>query len=202
MEDRIKLLLKLVIFCIANRKLKVFLPGTVLPYGNLEKGQSLSKAAKKIFLEWLTFDLSYGYLEQLYTFSYPTEPSVAVTYYILLPPLLAGKIKSSDWKEKKDLKKSILDREIIIYAIQRLRWKVEYTNVVYSLLPEKFTLSELQQTYEAILRTKLDKRNFRKKILSLGLLSASGKKKLIGPARPAEIYEFKTKKPFTVKVFS
>ena len=93
------------------------------------------------------------------------------------------------------------DKEIISYAVQRLQWKIEYTNVVYSLLPREFTLSELQLTYEAILGKELDKRNFRKKILFLKLLKDTGKKRTGTVARPASVYEFRKRSPVRVKVF-
>ena len=96
----------------------------------------------------------------------------------------------------------VTDRNIIKYAVQRLQWKIEYTNVVYSLIPFEFTLSRLQTTYEAILGKTLDKRNFRKKILSLGLLKKTGKILKGFKARPALVYGFRKRTPVMVKVFS
>ena len=63
---------------------------------------------------------------------------------------------------------------VAAYARQRLEWKLAYTNVVWSLLPRRFALTELQKVYEAVLDRKLDKRNFRKKILALGLVEPVG----------------------------
>ena len=70
-----------------------------------------------------------------------------------------------------------------------------------SLLPEKFTLSELQTAYETVLSKPLDKRNFRKKILALGLVTASGEKSMGGRHRPAMLYRFESKTPELVEVF-
>ena len=84
--------------------------------------------------------------------------------------------------------------------MQRLRWKIEYTNIVYSLLPKEFTFGELQKVYEAILGRTMDKRNFRKKILSLGILTDTGKKKTQGRSRPAEVYRFKSREMTYVEV--
>jgi 8-oxo-dGTP diphosphatase len=69
---------------------------------------------------------------------------------------------------------------------------------VYALLPREFTLTTLQTTYEIILNRKLDKRNFRKKILSLNLISAVGKKVGGVPNRPAELYRFIRQQPHIV----
>ena len=91
--------------------------------------------------------------------------------------------------------------EILDYALQRLQWKVQYTNVMWSLLPRKFTLSQLQNAYETVLNRALDKRNFRKKILSLGLVSPSGELSTGGRHRPAMLYRFETKRPEIVEVF-
>lgn len=60
--------------------------------------------------------------------------------------------------------------DIIQYAYQRLKWKMEYTNVARNILPERFTLRELQAVYEMIFQKAFDKRNFRKKILSMELI--------------------------------
>lgn len=61
-------------------------------------------------------------------------------------------------------------KKIVEYAIQRLKWKMEYTNVAQYILPKKFTLRQLQDVYETILDQQIDVRNFRKKIEKLGLV--------------------------------
>jgi 8-oxo-dGTP diphosphatase len=104
------------------------------------------------------------------------------------------------WRVYHDLSATHQEFSIISYAVQRLRWKIEYTNVVYSLLSREFTLSDLQKVYEAILGKFIDKRNFRKKILSLHFLQPTRKIK-IGRARPALFYTFKEKKPVIVNIF-
>jgi 8-oxo-dGTP diphosphatase len=86
------------------------------------------------------------------------------------------------------------------YALQRLRWKLEYTNIVYSLLPRDFTLTELQRVYETILDRPLDKRNFRKKMLSLGMLQATPSVVKIGAHRPARLYRFRRRSPMIIEV--
>jgi 8-oxo-dGTP diphosphatase len=84
---------------------------------------------------------------------------------------------------------------VIDYALRRLRAKLEYSNVAYSLLPAEFTLSQLQRVYEAILGRPLDKRNFRKRMLSLGLVEATGHTATEGRHRPAQMYRFRERKP-------
>jgi 8-oxo-dGTP diphosphatase len=76
------------------------------------------------------------------------------------------------------------------YAIQRLRRKIEYTNVAQYILPKKFTLSELQKVYEIILGQKIDVRNFRKKVDKLGLVKETGEKEVGVKYRPAKLYTF------------
>src|SRR5205823_807731 len=90
--------------------------------------------------------------------------------------------------------------EMVRYGVQRLRYKLEYTNAVYSLLPERFTLSDLQESYEAILGRKLDPRNFRKRILSLGLLASTGEVRRGEAHRPARLYRFRDRTPRVIQV--
>ena len=85
-------------------------------------------------------------------------------------------------------------RKIIDYAIERLRNKLEYTTAGFKLLPEQFTLSELQAVYEAILGKKLDKRNFRKKVLGFDLLLPLKETQLTCRHRPAQLFRFDTDK--------
>jgi 8-oxo-dGTP diphosphatase len=80
--------------------------------------------------------------------------------------------------------------EIVTYAIRRLRYKLEYTAVGFELLPNNFTLTELQQTYEIILGENLDKRNFRRRILQAGIIEATPHKRS-GEGRPARLYRYR-----------
>ena len=84
-------------------------------------------------------------------------------------------------------------------ALARLRGKLTYTNLVYTLLPRAFTLGELQEMYEAILGRPLDRRNFRKKVLSLGLLRPLGRLRR-GPHRPAALHAFRHRRPMVVEI--
>ena len=79
--------------------------------------------------------------------------------------------RQARWYPMDELPKLAFDHsEIIAYALRRLRYKLEYTAAGFELLPEEFTLSELQRTYEMILGESLDKRNFRRRILEAGII--------------------------------
>jgi 8-oxo-dGTP diphosphatase len=96
------------------------------------------------------------------------------------------------WVSVDRLPKLAFDHKSIVeYAVLRLRAKASYSNIVYSLMPIKFRLSELQNIYEIIINAKLDKRNFRKRMLATGLLQETGKKDAAGAHRPAMLYKFK-----------
>ena len=164
---------------------------------------SLNKIAKNVIERIAGSVINEGYLEQLYTFSHPFEHmmEVDVVYYYLLSAAEINKDHLKSFIPVSELSGKIAEYGIISYAIQRLRWKIEYTNVVYSLLSREFTLSELQKIYETILGKRLDKRNFRRKILTLGLLRPSGGRKTGLKARPAKLYAFRKRQPAMVKVF-
>ena len=78
---------------------------------------------------------------------------------------------------------------IIEYAHQRLRNKLDYTNVGFELLPDRFTLTELQMVHEAILGEALDKRNFRRKIIQKGIVKPTKEWRQTG-RKPAQLYRF------------
>ena len=83
-----------------------------------------------------------------------------------------------------------VDRQIVEYALTRLRAKIGYTTIAFHLMPIEFTLSELQRTYETILGMPLDKRNFRRRILASGLVSPTAGRRVGANHRPAALYQF------------
>jgi 8-oxo-dGTP diphosphatase len=83
---------------------------------------------------------------------------------------------------------------ILETAVERLKGKVRYQPIGFELLPPKFTLSQLQHLYEAVLGTELDKRNFRKKVLSFDLLVALKETQMVGRHRPAQLFRFDAEK--------
>jgi 8-oxo-dGTP diphosphatase len=137
-------------------------------------------------------------VEQLYTFDTvardPRGHAVSVTYLGLgkdLEPGLSNITQNPQSFPLSALPKLAYDHEHIIdYAYQRLQAKVSYTNAIHALLPLKFTLSQLQSAYEAVLGHELDKRNFRKKFLSLNMIEETAEMHQDGAHRPARLYKF------------
>ena len=181
-------------------------PGAwALPGGLVRDDESLDDAAARELFERTGLDDVY--LEQLYTFGRPDrDPAarvVSVAYVGLIPD--AGRFPGSHarpiaWCSVRRVPALAYDHgEVVRMAVARLRAKLQYTNLVYTLLPATFTLSELQAVYEAILGRRLDRRNFRKKILSTGLLAALGRQRR-GAHRPATLYRFRRRRPMTVAI--
>jgi len=138
------------------------------------------------------------YLEQLYTFGDPKRDPrgrvITVAYYALVPPtqaLQAGTdAADAAWFPIADLPPLAFDhRKIVEYAHQRLRNKLDYTSVGFELLPDKFTLPELQRVHEAILGRELDKRNFRRRIVQQGIVRSLKEWQHTG-RKPAQLYRF------------
>jgi len=216
-KQNIKLAVDNCIFTIINNELhilliqmtkKPFANMWALPGGLIKANENLDKAALRILKE--ETNVSDIYLEQLYTFGKaerdPLGRVISVAYFALIPfeglsLKTLPKYQAVKWWKYSNLPNLAYDHtEIAKYAKKRLAWKISYSNVVWSLLPEKFTLGQLQRVYEAILDKKLDKRNFIKKILTLDLIAKVGQKTLLGAYRPAELYKFKTKKPIMLDI--
>ncbi len=139
------------------------------------------------------------YLEQLYTFGEPQRDPrsrvITVVYYALLRQDQLH-IQTTGGREAQlfgmyHLPDLAFDHAAILkYTLQRLRGKLEYTNVGFQLLASEFTLSELQDVYEAILNRRLDKRNFRKKLLLTRIVEPTQHTRMGGQHRPAQLYRF------------
>ena len=139
------------------------------------------------------------FLEQLYTFGDPgRDPRgrvITIAYYALAAAdqitLAAGAdAAEAGWFPLRALPALAFDHQKILdYAVGRLRNKLEYTTVGFELLPQKFTLVELQAVYEAILGRRLDKRNFRRKIALLRILKPLREWRKTG-RKPAQLYRF------------
>ncbi len=170
-----------------------------LPGGFLQPAESLDDAAaRKLREETGVQDV---YLEQLYSFyDLDGRGSVVVTYFALVDSRQAKLASREGWQPawaavSRLPTLAFQNEQVIDYAVQRLQAKLEYTNVAYSLLPERFRLSQLQNVYEAILGRELDKRNFRRRMVSRGLILATGRVVAEGAHRPAQLYMFRERRP-------
>ena len=143
------------------------------------------------------------YFEQLFTTSGldPShEPTVAVAYFALVDAprvrLRQEEAWLPQWHRVDALPALAFDNNHVIdQAVARVGAKLEYTNIAYGLLPERFTLRELQSTYEAIFGRPLDRRNFRKRMLSTGLIEPTTERRRDGAHRPALLYRFTAREP-------
>ncbi|MFH0868996.1 MAG: NUDIX domain-containing protein [archaeon] len=202
----------LVVFAVIENDLKVLLikrgrePFSgmwCLPGGFVRVDESVESAAMRELKE--ETGVSDVYLEQLYTFGNPKRDPrgrvITVAYYALvdsskIKPHVTGDegIESVQWFSVKELPKLGFDHdEIFHYALKRLRYKLEYTAVGLELLPELFTMTDIQNLYEIILGAKVDKRNFRKKMHLMNIVEATHHVKK-GQHRPAILYKFKESK--------
>ena len=169
-----------------------------LPGGIVSVGESLEQAFDRILKS--KTNIEGVYKEQLYTFGDPNRDKrghvLSIAYYALFSAEIL--YHDADLTRVAIVPVSNLSKEnclydhfaIVSYAHERLAYKLEYTNVAQNILPEKFTLSQLQRVYELILSRPIDKRNFRKKILSLGIVRELPEKTKMGTRRPATLYEF------------
>jgi 8-oxo-dGTP diphosphatase len=183
-----------------ERGLEPFKGRWALPGGFVRVDETLDAAARRELEE--ESGLTNVFLEQLYSFGAvdrdPRERVVSVAYYALVKlsehsAKAATDAANAKWFPVSKAPKLAFDHAgILSTAIERLKGKVRYQPIGFELLPSKFTLSQLQHLYEAVLGAKLDKRNFRKKVLSFGLLVPLNETQMIGRHRPAQLFRFDT----------
>lgn len=170
-----------------------------LPGGFVEPDESLENAACREMEE--ETGLKDVFLEQLYTYGDPQRDPrgrvITVAYVALVSSDAHGQVKAGSdarqarWFAVDQLPALAFDHaEILAYALTRLRNKLEYTAAGFELLPDEFTLSELQRTYESILAEKLDKRNFRRRILEAQVIEPTPHTRA-GEGRPARLYRYR-----------
>jgi 8-oxo-dGTP diphosphatase len=195
-----------VLLAIKDGKLKAYLVQLRLgalrgrwafPGGLVRVGEMLEEAARRE-LQCAT-GLGQVYLEQLFTFGDPSRDPrahvVSVGYMALgadpaqiVKP--ASKYARGEWFEVSALPPLAYDHALMAeYGVKRLKSKLEYSNIAYNLLPRVFTFAQFEGLYELILARPIDRRNFRRRILAMGLLRELPSK-LRGAHRPAALYSF------------
>jgi 8-oxo-dGTP diphosphatase len=172
-----------------------------LPGGFVKTDESLDDAALRLLQEQM--QVEDVYLQQLYTFGEPDRDPrnrvISVTYFALVSahklstqPRNETESAASAWHSMYKLPSLAFDHaDILDYALTRLRYKIEYSAVAFELMPEEFTLRELQEAYMIILNDhKLDKANFRKKIRDAKIVEPVNRSIQTG-GRPAELFRFR-----------
>jgi len=196
-DDDLKVLL-------IQRDLEPFAGRWALPGGFVGVGEDLETAARRELEEETGIALGKLYLEQLYTFGDPErdprEHVVSVAHYALVKLSdhrirAATDARNAAWFAVSDLPTLAFDHDkVVAAALARLKGKVRYQPIGFELLPPKFTLSQLQRLYETVLEEALDKRNFRKKILAMGLLEELDEIQQDVAHRAARLYRFDRQK--------
>jgi 8-oxo-dGTP diphosphatase len=183
---------------LVKRGIEPFKDKWALPGGFVRIEESLEDAAKRELQE--ETGVKDVYLEQLYSFGEPKRDPrgrVITISYIALVNSENVTLKSTtdvskvQWFSIKKIPSLAFDhKKILEYSLKRLKWKFEYTTVAFSMLPKKFTLSQMQKIYEIVFNKKFDKRNFAKKVLSLDILNGEEIKKNVS-YRPPMLYSLK-----------
>ena len=198
-----------VILTIVENKLKVLLLKRVnepfrgrwaIPGGFIRLSENLDDAALRVLKE--KTNVQNIYLEQLYTFGdplrYPNTRVITCAYFALLRAedidvkiVDESQVAEIEWHSVENLPPLAFDhKEIIEYSLKRTRERLELCPIAFQLLPKKFTLTEMQKSYELILKKDLDKRNFRKKVLATNMLIDLNECTKTGSKRPAALYSF------------
>ena len=191
LDDRLKVLL-------IQRRIQPFVGQWALPGGFVRLEESLEAAARRELRE--ETGVTEVFLEQLYTFGRvdrdPRDRVVSVAYYALVnlrdhAIRAATDARAVAWFLATDPPPLAFDHSTILHqALTRLRAKIRYAPIGFELLPEQFTLTQLQRLYEVIGGRAIDKRNFRKKILKMGLLRPLQEREQGVPHRAAQLYAF------------
>ncbi len=205
-----------VLFAIEGGRLKTYLvqlrrgPGRgrwAFAGGLVRIGEMLDEAARRELAA--STGIAEAYFEQLFTFGDPSRDPhahvVSVAYMALIadPRRVAApgaKYQGGRWFEVSALPALAYDHaQMAEYALRRLKAKLEYTNIACNLLPETFTFAELEALYATILERPIDRRNFRRRILSMGILRRLPATRR-GAHRPAALYSFVQRSPQVVEM--
>lgn len=183
---------------------KYSLPGALLQYD-----EDLAQAAYRVYREATGQEAAF--FEQVYTFSAPNRDirhrSIS-TAYMAFPRGDIGDFHPCDkydfggWFNAAEMSGLAYDHdEILALTRERIAAKLNYTTIALLLLPNEFTLTEMQRLYEHCLERTLDKRNFRKKILSMEIIAPTGKMRRGQKARPAMLYQAVERKMEMIPLF-
>lgn len=189
-----------------ERNVEPFKDWWALPGYMVELEESIDNAAERILYE-LT-GLKGIYMDQFFTFGdvnrHPQGRVITVGYYAMIrlsgnrdlkPVPVTNYAKKAVWVPLGDLPNLAFDHDKIFRrAFDKIKNKISYQPIAFELLPEKFTLTQLQHLYEVILNKKLDKRNFRKKMLNYGILKELDEKQKGVSYRAAKLYKFDKRK--------
>ena len=216
MKQSIKLSVDAVVFgyeagtisvLLIKRKYEPFKDKWAIPGGFVENDESLETAVERELLE--ETGIKINYLEQLYTFGKPNRDPrgrvVSIAYFGLVRPNAFNIFASTDaeqvqWFNINELPKLSFDhKEILKTAIERLQAKITYEPIGFELLDKKFPFSDLEKLYTTLLGRDIDRRNFRKKIISLNVLDELEEKVSKGSGRPANLFQFNQKRYFQLK---
>jgi len=192
-EDGVRLLL-------IKRKYNPFKGEWAIPGGFVLDNESLEDAVERELQE--ETGVKINYLEQLYTFGKPDRDPrrriISVAYFGLVKSSQFEKLNAAtdaeeaQWFNINELPKLAFDhQEILKMAIERLRAKITYQPIGFELLEQKFPFSDLEHLYAALLDRAIDRRNFKKKVMSLGILEELDEKaKSTGAGRPGNLFQF------------
>jgi 8-oxo-dGTP diphosphatase len=210
--QNIRIAVDAVVFGYSNNTLQVLLIqqkfGTqnsiwALPGGLVKNDESLIDAVKRELKE--ETNVTAKYLEQLYTFGDEINRDhrnrvISVAYFALLDSTKLSIKADTDaenvhWFSIDEIPTLAFDHnQIVIQAFQRLKSKLTYQPIGFDLLPKQFLFSELENLYCSILEKEIDRRNFRKKILSFGIIEETDQFSSSKSGRPAKLFQFNNKK--------
>jgi 8-oxo-dGTP diphosphatase len=194
----VRVAVRVIPFAVGQRGLEVAL--THAPHGamrlpgrDLTANEPLDACAARIAEDAL--GTRPDYLEQLYTFSAPApRDAVIVAYFALLSAQTQRAVRQRAEARfvhvDDELPLPAAERMMLDYAKLRLRGKLDYSNIGFHFLPPEFTLSDLQDVYESVIGRKLDKRNFRRRVLAAQIVEPVGAKRAGTHYRPAALYRF------------
>ncbi len=190
-----------------KRKYEPFKGKWAIPGGFVLESESLEEAVQRELKEETGIEIDY--LEQLYTFGNPKRDPrsrvVSVAYFGLIKPSAFKIFASTDAEEVQWFKITELPdlsfdhEEILQLAIARLQAKITYEPIGFELLDTKFPFSDLEKLYTTLLGRAIDRRNFRKKMLSLNILDELDEKVSKGSGRPANLFKFNKERYFELK---